>query len=61
MRFVVFTFPDPEYAATWLEIDAAEREAEIELHREWFDGIVKGWPGGRSSPGRSAPAPFETG
>ncbi len=36
MRFVMFTFPDPEYAATWLEIDAAEREAEVERHREWF-------------------------
>jgi hypothetical protein len=36
MRFVMFTFPDPEYAATWLEIDAAEREIEIDRHREWF-------------------------
>jgi len=36
MRFVLFTYPDPEYAATWLDLDAAEREAEIERHREWF-------------------------
>ncbi len=36
MRFVLFTYPDPEYAATWLEIDPEEREAEIERHRQWF-------------------------
>lgn len=36
MRFVLFTYPDPEYAATWLDLDAAEREAEIARHREWF-------------------------
>jgi hypothetical protein len=36
MRFVLFTYPDPEYAAIWLELDPAERELEIERHREWF-------------------------
>ena len=52
MRFVMFTYPDPAFAATWLEIDAAEREAEIERHGEWFkrhrDKIAGGeelaWP-----------------
>jgi hypothetical protein len=52
MRFVLFTYPDPEYAATWLDLDAAEREIEIERHREWFgrhrDKIAGGeelaWP-----------------
>ncbi len=52
MRFVLFTYPDPEYAATWLDLDAAEREVEIERHREWFgrhrDKIAGGeelaWP-----------------
>lgn len=36
MRFILFTYPDPEYAATWLNLAPAEREAETELHREWF-------------------------
>lgn len=36
MRFVLFTYPDPEYAATWRDLDAEGREVEIERHREWF-------------------------
>lgn len=36
MRFVMITYPDPEYAATWLELDPGQREAEIERHRDWF-------------------------
>jgi hypothetical protein len=52
MRFVLFTYPDRQYADTWDDLPAAERQAEIDRHIAWFqkhrDRIVGGeelaWP-----------------
>jgi hypothetical protein len=35
-RFVLFTYPDPDYASRWLDMTEAERQAEIERHNVWF-------------------------
>jgi hypothetical protein len=52
MRFVLFTYPDPDYADRWLLLSEAEREEEIQEHVAWFakygDRITAGadlaWP-----------------
>jgi len=36
MRFVLFTYPDPDYAARWPSLSDAEHAAEIEEHNVWF-------------------------
>ena len=36
MRFVLFTYPDPDYAARWTSLSDDERVAEIEEHNAWF-------------------------
>ena len=36
MRFVLFTYPDPDYAERWMSLPEAEREAEVEEHNAWF-------------------------
>jgi hypothetical protein len=35
-RFVLFTYPDPDYASRWLDMTEGERQAEIERHNVWF-------------------------
>lgn len=35
-RFVMFTYPDPDYAASWDSLSRAERQAEIDRHSVWF-------------------------
>jgi hypothetical protein len=46
MRFVMFTFTDPDDAATWEQMSAEEQEADVERHRAWFakyrDKVVGG-------------------
>jgi hypothetical protein len=37
MRFVLFTYPDPDYAARWTSLTDGERAAEIEEHNAWFE------------------------
>lgn len=52
MRFVLFTYPDPDYAARWDAMPEAERAAALEDHVAWFarygDRILGGadlaWP-----------------
>lgn len=36
MRYVLFTYPDPDYAANWLSFSEEERAASIEDHVAWF-------------------------
>jgi hypothetical protein len=36
MRFVLFTYPDPDYASRWLSFSEEERAASIEEHIAWF-------------------------
>lgn len=36
MRFVLFTYPDPDYAARWTSLSEEERAAEIDEHNAWF-------------------------
>lgn len=36
MRYVMFTYVDPEDAATYEALPADEQEAFIERHRDWF-------------------------
>lgn len=36
MRFVMFTYTDPEDAATWERMSPEEQEADVERHRAWF-------------------------
>ena len=36
MRFVLFTFPDPDYAARWTSLSDEERAAEVDEHNTWF-------------------------
>ena len=37
MRFVLFTYPDPDYSARWPGLSEEERQAEIALHNRWFE------------------------
>jgi hypothetical protein len=37
MRFVMFTYPDPEVAAAWEGKPVAERQAIVDEHMAWFD------------------------
>ena len=37
MRFVLFTYPDPDYAARWDAMSEEERAASLEGHIAWFD------------------------
>jgi hypothetical protein len=36
MRFVMFTYTDPDDAAAWERMTPAEQEAEVDRHRAWF-------------------------
>ena len=36
MRYVMFTYVDPEDVATWEAWTPEEQEAHVELHRAWF-------------------------
>jgi hypothetical protein len=36
MRFVLFTYPDPDYAERWLSLAEEERAASLEDHIAWF-------------------------
>lgn len=36
MRFVLFTYPDPDYAARWDSLSDAERAASLDEHNAWF-------------------------
>jgi len=36
MRFVLFTYPDPDYAERWTALSAAERAEEVDEHNAWF-------------------------
>jgi hypothetical protein len=35
-RFVLFTYPDPDYAARWDSLSREDRQAEIDRHTAWF-------------------------
>lgn len=37
MRFVLFTYPDPDYAARWDSISEDERAASLKDHNAWFE------------------------
>ena len=37
MRFVLFTYPDPDYAARWDSMSDEERASSIEDHNAWFE------------------------
>lgn len=36
MRFVMFTYPDPEVSAAWPGLPATERQAIVDDHLAWF-------------------------
>ena len=36
MRFVLFTYPDPDYAARWTSLSDEVRAAELDEHNAWF-------------------------
>jgi hypothetical protein len=36
MRFVLFTYPDPYYAARWDSMSEEERAVSLEEHTAWF-------------------------
>ncbi len=36
MRFVLFTYPDPDYAARWDSMSELQRAASLEDHIAWF-------------------------
>jgi len=36
MRFVLFTYPDPAYAARWDSMSEEERDGSLEDHTAWF-------------------------
>ena len=52
MRFVLFTYPDPDYAARYDALSPEEQQAEVARHMAWFerhrDHVVGGeelsWP-----------------
>src|SRR3712207_530449 len=35
-EYVLFTYPDPDYARRWNDVPVEEREADIRAHVEWF-------------------------
>ena len=37
MRFVLFTYPDPDYAARWDAMSEEERAASLTEHNAWFE------------------------
>ncbi len=37
MRFVLFTYPDPDYAARWDEMSEQERGDSLTRHIAWFE------------------------
>ena len=53
MRFVLFTYPDPDYAARWDAMSEEERAGSLTEHIAWFerygDRITAAptWPGRR--------------
>jgi hypothetical protein len=52
MRYVMFTYPDPELAATYESLPAEEIQADVARHLAWFEkhrshivgGEELGWP-----------------
>ncbi len=36
MKFVLFTYPDPDVAARWSDVSEEEEAADVGLHVEWF-------------------------
>jgi len=36
MRFVLFTYPDPDYAERWTQLSDEQRTTEIAEHEQWF-------------------------
>jgi hypothetical protein len=36
VEFVLFTYPDPDYAARWSDMTDEERRASIAEHEAWF-------------------------
>lgn len=52
MRFVLFTYPDPDYAARYDQLSPEEQQAEVAHHMAWFErhrerirgGEELGWP-----------------
>src|SRR4029079_302909 len=52
MRFVLFTYPDPEYAARWDAMSEEERAGSLTEHIAWFErygdritgGADPAWP-----------------
>lgn len=52
MRYVMFTWVDPQDAAAWEAWSPEQQEADVEQHREWFakhgekvvGGEELGWP-----------------
>ena len=46
MRFVLFTYPDPDYAERWPSLSEEEHAAEIAEHNVWFAKYGDGIRGG---------------
>jgi len=52
MRYVLFTYPDPDYAARYDSLSPEEQQAEVAHHVAWFErhrervvgGEELGWP-----------------
>jgi hypothetical protein len=46
MRFVMFTYVNPDDSAAWERLSAEEQEADVDRHRAWFgkyrDKVVGG-------------------
>ena len=68
MRFVLFTYPDPDYAARWDSMSAEERGASLQEHIAWFErygdritgGADLAWPKVIRSVRRRAGQPVTT-
>ena len=35
-RYVLFTYPDPQHSAEWLDLPEEVRQAGIAEHGQWF-------------------------
>jgi len=51
MRFALFTYPDPDYAARWDSMSEGERAASLEEHVAWFARYGDRIRGGADLPG----------
>ncbi len=68
MRFVLFTYPDPDYAARWDSMSEEERAASLTEHIAWFErygerirgGADLAWPKVIRTVRRSADQPVTT-